>query len=140
VKIVFERMVAMAAGFVASEVPGATPKKPASGLIAYLSICQTKEEKEETTSLQSSISSKLHPGNVVSNGVHLPSWQSGAQHGQIRLATGGRESGSNVIRATLWRGESENQHVLSKPVDYQKKRKKKIPNIPTLITSLPFAP
>ena len=34
VKIEFERIVAIAFGFVFSLVPGATPKKPASGLIA----------------------------------------------------------------------------------------------------------
>ena len=34
VKIVFARTVAIAFGFVFSPVPGATPKKPASGLIA----------------------------------------------------------------------------------------------------------
>ncbi len=34
VKMVFFRSVAMAFGFVLAEVPGATPKKPASGLIA----------------------------------------------------------------------------------------------------------
>ena len=34
VKIEFARMVAIAFGFVFSLVPGATPKKPASGLIA----------------------------------------------------------------------------------------------------------
>ena len=34
VKIEFSRSVAMALGFVSSPVPGATPKKPASGLIA----------------------------------------------------------------------------------------------------------
>jgi hypothetical protein len=34
VKIVFLARVAMALGFVFAEVPGATPKKPASGLIA----------------------------------------------------------------------------------------------------------
>jgi hypothetical protein len=35
VKIVFSRTVSMAFGFVFSPVPGATPKKPASGLIAH---------------------------------------------------------------------------------------------------------
>ena len=35
VKIELSRTVAMALGLVASPVPGATPKKPASGLIAY---------------------------------------------------------------------------------------------------------
>ena len=35
VKIVFSRIVAIAFGLVSSPVPGATPKKPASGLIAY---------------------------------------------------------------------------------------------------------
>ena len=34
VKIEFSRTVAIAFGFVSSLVPGATPKKPASGLIA----------------------------------------------------------------------------------------------------------
>jgi hypothetical protein len=34
VKIVFSRTVAIAFGFVCSPVPGATPKKPASGLMA----------------------------------------------------------------------------------------------------------
>jgi hypothetical protein len=34
VKIEFARIVAIAFGFVFSLVPGATPKKPASGLIA----------------------------------------------------------------------------------------------------------
>ena len=35
VKIVFSRIVAMALGLVFSPVPGATPKKPVSGLMAY---------------------------------------------------------------------------------------------------------
>ena len=35
VKIEFLRRVAMALGFVFDEVPGATPKKPASGLMAH---------------------------------------------------------------------------------------------------------
>src|ERR1700687_1539954 len=35
VKIVFLRIVAMAFGFVFVDVPGATPKKPASGLMAH---------------------------------------------------------------------------------------------------------
>ena len=35
VKTVFSRIVAIALGLVFSPVPGATPKKPASGLIAY---------------------------------------------------------------------------------------------------------
>src|SRR5215210_9268688 len=35
VKIEFSRSVAIAFGFVSADVPGATPKKPASGLIAY---------------------------------------------------------------------------------------------------------
>ena len=34
VKIEFDRTVAIAFGFVSSDVPGATPKKPYSGLIA----------------------------------------------------------------------------------------------------------
>jgi len=34
VKMVFECNIFIAFGLVASEVPGATPKKPASGLIA----------------------------------------------------------------------------------------------------------
>ena len=34
VKIVFSRIVAIAFGLVSSPVPGATPKKPASGLTA----------------------------------------------------------------------------------------------------------
>src|SRR5712671_1087202 len=39
VKIVFLESVAMALGFVLAEVPGATPKKPASGLIARRQPC-----------------------------------------------------------------------------------------------------
>src|SRR5205085_12605534 len=39
VKMVFLDSVAMALGFVFAEVPGATPKKPASGLIARRQPC-----------------------------------------------------------------------------------------------------
>src|SRR5213592_518126 len=41
VKIVFFESVAMALGFVLAEVPGATPKKPASGLIARRQPCSS---------------------------------------------------------------------------------------------------
>ena len=60
VKIVFARIVAIAAGFVASPVPGATPKNPASGLIAQ----SRPSAPGRSQAMSSPIVSTFHPGRV----------------------------------------------------------------------------
>ncbi len=72
----------MALGLVFSEVPGATPKKPASGLMAR----------------NWPVGVGLDPGDVVAHGPYLPAVESGGrdQHGEVGLAAGAREGGGDI--------------------------------------------
>ena len=78
VKIVFFASVAIAFGFVFADVPGATPKKPASGLIARSRPVRVG----------------LDPGNVVADGPDLPALETLRRnhHREIGLAAGARET------------------------------------------------
>ena len=84
VKIVFFASVAIAFGFVFAEVPGATPKNPASGLIAR----------------RRPFGVGLDPRDVVADGRDLPAlrWKCRRrdQHREVRLAAGARERGGDV--------------------------------------------
>jgi hypothetical protein len=98
VKIVFFASEAIAFGFVLTEVPGATPKKPNSGLTLRVGS---------------------NPGDVVADGPNSPAFllkMAGRnEHGKIRLATGARESCGNVGFLPLGVFDPEDEHVLGHP-------------------------
>ena len=58
-KIVERSIVRIAFGFVATPVPGATPKNPASGLIAY----SRPSSPRRIQAMSSPIVSTFHPGS-----------------------------------------------------------------------------
>ena len=103
VKIVFLARVAMALGFVFAEVPGATPKKPASGL----------------SSPQAALRVWQNPSNIVTDGPDLPTLllQVGRRnkHGEVGFATGARKSRRDVGLFAFRVFDSEDEHVLSHP-------------------------
>jgi hypothetical protein len=72
----------MALGLVLAEVPGATPKKPASGLMAR----------------SWPVGVGLDPGDVVADGPDLPAVEAGGrdEHGEVGLAAGAGEGGGDV--------------------------------------------
>ena len=95
----------MALGLVLAVVPGATPKKPASGLMARSWPCGVG----------------LDPGDVVADGPDLPALEAGGrnEHGEVGLAAGGGEGGGDVglLGLALCRGrfDAEDEHVLGHP-------------------------
>lgn len=121
VKTVFLIMVAMALGFVFAEVPGATPKKPFSGLMARrlpsnrnqrerLSKCLFWNPSDWTPQCQESLTLfiKLHPGNVIAHTLDLPARKRGAKHGQICLPAGTWECSRHVLLLTSRVGDAQN--------------------------------
>ena len=101
VKMVFFASVAIAFGLVLTEVPGATPKKPASGLMAR----------------RRPFGIGLDPGDVVADGPDLPAVEAGGrnQHGEIRLAAGAGKRRGDVGLLALRILDAEDQHVLGHP-------------------------
>ncbi len=106
VKMLLARRVAMALGLVLSLVPGATPKKPDSGLMAR----------------SWPVVVRLDPGDVVAYGPDLPTIEAGwgNEHGEVGFAAGGGESSGDVglLGAALRVGggfDADNKHVLSHP-------------------------
>ena len=87
VKIVFLASAAIAFGLVFIDVPGATPKKPASGLMARKLARRVR----------------LNPCNVVADRPDLPAFKSCGrnQHGEVRLAAGAGESRGHVCLFTF---------------------------------------
>ena len=81
------------------EVPGATPKKPASGLIAY--------SRPSGPIFIQAMSSPMRLG--------LPAGDGRLEHGQVGLAAGRRERGRDVILLALGAGQAQDQHVLGHP-------------------------
>ena len=102
VKIVFRASVAIALGLVAFEVPGATPKKPASGLIA--------RSRPSASGLIQAMSSPtvqtFHP-LLERRGRH--------QHREVGLAAGAGEGGGHVRLLALRILDAQDQHVLRQP-------------------------
>src|ERR1700761_6900739 len=86
----FESRVAIALALVASPVPGATPKKPAS-------------------------LAEAHPGDVVADGLDLPAGDRRGEHGQVGLAAGRGEGRGDVLRLALRRRPLADPHVLGEP-------------------------
>ena len=83
VKIVFSAIVAIAFGFVSLPVPGATPKKPYSGLIAQ----SRPSSPNFIQAMSSPIVSTFQPGKRRD------------QHREVRLAAGRRERAGQVLHA-----------------------------------------
>ena len=101
VKIEFRASVAMAFGLVLADVPGATPKNPASGLMAC--------------SLPLRI--RLDPGDIVAHRPDLPAFEAFGrhQHGEIGFAAGAGKRGRDVGLFALRIFHAEDQHVLGHP-------------------------
>src|SRR3954469_14606094 len=55
------------------------------------------------------------PGDVVTDGPHLPAGLRGDEHGEVRLPAGAGEGAGDVMRLSLGSAEPENQHVLGEP-------------------------
>ena len=79
--------------------PGATPKKPASGLIAY----SRPSAPNFIQAMSSPIVSTFQPGKGRD------------QHRQVGLAAGRRERAGDVLDLALGRGQLQDQHVLGHP-------------------------
>src|SRR5574341_1796866 len=58
---------------------------------------------------------ELHPGDVFADTLRFPAGNRGNQHRQVRLAAGGRKSGSDVILSSLRSREARDQHMLRHP-------------------------
>ena len=65
--------------------------------------------------VETAVSARLEPCNVVTDRLELPALELGKHHGEVRLAAGGRERSRDVILLLLRRGEREDEHVLSHP-------------------------
>lgn len=83
VKIVLRRKCSHGIGLVVSEVPGATPKKPASGLIALNLVWPD-------------------PCDIVADRGNLPTFRAKWRnhHGAVRFSAGGREGRRSAICST----------------------------------------
>ena len=99
VKTVLLVSISRAFGLVTALVPGATPKKPASGLIAY----SRPSAPNRIQAMSSPTVSTVQPG------------MRGLQHGQVGLAARGREGRRQVPGLALRRGDLEDEHVLGQP-------------------------
>ena len=100
-KIVLRDSVAIAFGLVFHEVPGATPKKPLSGLIA--------RSRSSASGLSQAMSSPTRP--------HLPPLEArgGDHHGEVRLAAGRGKGGGDISLLALRVFDAQDEHVLGQP-------------------------
>ena len=76
-------------------MPGATPKRPNSGLTARAAVV-----------------AEAHPCDVVAQGLGLPAGNGGLDHGEVGLATSRGERGGDVLDLALRARELEDEHVL----------------------------
>ena len=93
--------VAIAFGLVFADVPGATPKKPASGLIA------------RSRPFASGLIQAMSSPTVQTFQPSKPCWRN--QHGEIRFAAGAGERRRDVGLLALRILDAEDQHVLGHP-------------------------
>jgi hypothetical protein len=80
-------------------VPGATPKKPASGLIA--------QRRPSGPIFIHAMSSPT--------ALRAPAGERGLDHGQVGLAAGGGERGRDVVAPALRADQPQDQHMLGHP-------------------------
>ncbi len=101
VKMVFLRMVAMALGFVLILVPGATPKYPYSGLMAY-----------SLPSLPGLIQAISSPTVVTFQPFHFFRRD---HHRKIGFTAGTWKCGSHICLFPFWIFYTKYQHMFGKP-------------------------
>ena len=65
--------------------------------------------------VETAISARLEPCNVVTDRLELPALEFGKHHGEVRLAASGRERSRDMVLLLLGRGEREDEHVLGHP-------------------------
>ena len=65
--------------------------------------------------IKPTVGAEFHPGNVVADGLDLPTRQGRDQHGQIGLAAGAGEGAGDILRVAFGRGQLEDQHMLGQP-------------------------
>src|SRR5215212_10189891 len=94
VKIEFSRMVAIAFGFVFSLVPGATPKNPASGLIAY----SRPSSPNFIQAMSSPTVSTFQPGSV---GIIIARFVLPHAEGNAPVTCLTRPSGEVILRISM---------------------------------------
>src|SRR5438128_12317746 len=90
----------MALGFVLAEVPGATPKKPASGLIARRQPCS---------------SGRIQAMSSPTVQTFQPSNPGRDEHGEICFSAGAGKCGSDVSFLTFGIFDAQDEHVLGHP-------------------------
>src|SRR5699024_4683240 len=64
---------------------------------------------------QSALVVETHPGDVVTDGLDLPSGDGRLEHGEVGLATGAREGRRDVVGLAPGWGDLEDQHVFGEP-------------------------
>ena len=74
-----------------------------------------KESGFRIDCIQLAIGTKLHPTNIVTNGLGFPTRDSRNEHCKIGFATCRRKCCSNVFVSALWIRELKNEHVLGQP-------------------------
>ena len=101
VKMVLRLRARMTLGLVFIPVPGATPKKPASGLMAW----------------RKPSASDVHPGDVVADGPNLVAlgFEGGNHHGQVGFAAGAGKRRGHVGDFAARGFEAEDKHMLGHP-------------------------
>ena len=65
--------------------------------------------------VEAAVGAELHPADVVADRLDLPALDGGDEHGQVRLAAGGREGAGDVAGLALGGGELQDEHVLGHP-------------------------
>ena len=75
----------------------------------------TEESRFRVDGIEPSVCSELHPGNVVTDGLNLPSGDGRNEHGKVGLSACGGEGAGNILYLAFGIGELEDEHVLGKP-------------------------
>ncbi|CAB4675934.1 unannotated protein [freshwater metagenome] len=79
------------------------------------SRCNAEESGFWVNGIETSIVTKLHPANVVTDCFGLPAWNRRNEHRKVCLAACRRERSSDVLRCAFWVCELQDEHVFCKP-------------------------
>src|SRR5690606_29614327 len=77
--------------------------------------CDSEETRLRVDRAEATVFAWTKPRNVVTKRLHLPPRDGGAEHGEVRFATGGREGRGDVEDATTRVCQLDDEHVLSEP-------------------------
>ena len=58
---------------------------------------------------------KLHPCNIVTDGLDFPAGEGGDEHGEVGFSASGGESTGNILDFALGVGQLEDEHVFGEP-------------------------